>query len=183
MIRGRKTNAKMDEQQQFEAMASLMGWHPCPSQAGQTAVRWMREGGSVLDWRFQDDLPQWHKEAGAFFDARAELLHHGEGRLSTDSYVRELEGVMERRGLPGVSALAELPQMVEALLRCAGRWTEDGTPDLLPCPFCGGVAEEGPGNSWEGQRQVMCQTPDCRVTAEDLFKGPTASEIWNRRAP
>lgn len=62
----------------------------------------------------------------------------------------------------------------------------DKTPELLPCPFCGGTATT---TFIRDGRQAFCRK--CRAMGTPTYHGPTGIEstdaraiaAWNRRAP
>lgn len=55
------------------------------------------------------------------------------------------------------------------------------TPDLLPCPFCGGEAcyDFFPG---EGEHGVCCLGRECGASVEGFDSMETAFSAWNTRA-
>ena len=55
---------------------------------------------------------------------------------------------------------------------------EANTPDLKPCPFCGGKAELF--NSYDGYHCVQCTV--CYCSTLNFRKEQTAINFWNRRS-
>jgi len=55
------------------------------------------------------------------------------------------------------------------------------SPDLLPCPFCGGVAKFTEGRDEFRFFVVTCQ--ECFAQTESDHLRSVAIERWNRRSP
>lgn len=68
-------------------------------------------------------------------------------------------------------------------------------PELLPCPFCGGVAEMVDVSWMLGARRALCCCIECRAQGQDVQYRPgpdhglrdeamyAATCAWNTRAP
>lgn len=56
-----------------------------------------------------------------------------------------------------------------------------GTPELKPCPFCGGEARAFTAGGADWASEVQCR--ECNASSECHETPEDAAEVWNRRAP